>query len=99
MRGIRNPDGSIREAVPGELMGIIATNIALTAAFCYFSVQGARALDKYINQPVIGGIERADIHGDSGNEEFVRIDGKTFYSEIDGKSVESYLPERVNGGK
>ncbi|MCK4670832.1 MAG: hypothetical protein KAT43_06525 [Nanoarchaeota archaeon] len=71
----------------------IATFVLLGAAFVAmgFGVyHGIRALQKYANAPVV---ERANIRGGAETELFIDRDGKKFYAEYDGKSIEDYLPE------
>ena len=48
------------------------------------------ALDKYINEPVI---ERKDVRGSPKPELFIERNGKIFYSEFDGESIEKLFKE------
>ena len=56
----------------------------------YGTYLGLSALNKYVNEPTI---ERANVIMDDKPELFIEKDGKRFYAEIDGKSIDEYLSQ------
>ncbi|MBT3323858.1 hypothetical protein HN681_00580 [archaeon] len=73
----------------GELLGgtIILGSLAIGG---YGTYLGLSALNKYVNEPTI---ERANVIMDDKPELFIEKDGKRFYAEIDGKSIDEYLSQ------
>ncbi len=73
---------------PIELITTVATlgMVSLVGVGFY---KGFKAVNRYINTPEIS-VERAHVIGDERAEQFIEFKGRRFYSEIDGRSVESY---------
>ena len=80
-RGSMDPKTVVIGAVVAVGMGYAA----LFGAKIYLGVIGAKSAQKYISQPVI---ETRDVKGESKPDLFIDRDGKRFYAEIDGKSID-----------
>jgi len=77
-----------------ELIAVVAT-VGVVAGTVVLVSAGAKALKKY-NESTSIKVERANVIGDSKAEQFIEYKGKRFYSEIDGRPVEQYLPTYTN---
>lgn len=69
-------------------LAVTITMIGTTALVGTGIYYGFRALNKYVNEPVV---ERVNVIKGSEAELFIERDGKKFYAEIDGKPVTEYL--------
>ncbi|MEN9626021.1 MAG: hypothetical protein RL557_349 [archaeon] len=65
---------------------IIASAVAIANIYAVYKINSA--LNKYIDEPII---ERANVRGNEKPELFIDQEGKRFYAEIDGKSIEDLL--------
>ena len=74
--------------VLGCLLTLCGVGIIPGVTIVYSIYQVHSALDKFLDQPVI---ERVNIRGDQKPELFIDYQGKRFYAEVDGRSIEEYL--------
>jgi hypothetical protein len=74
-------------------IGIAVGSLALACGLVYVGYKGVQALDRYANSPAIR-VERSNVIEGEKAEEFIELNNKKFYSEIDGKSVEDYLKDK-----
>lgn len=80
--GNRNGSTTIGEVL---LMGFVTGGVL---GISYLGYLGVQSMNKYLNEPVV---ERTNVGWDEEAELFIEKDGKRFYAEIDGKTVESYV--------
>ena len=75
-----------------EVVNSIAclSSVIAAVAIVYVLYSGVQAMNKYIHEPEI---QSRNVRGGPEAEQFIERDGKRFYAEIDGKSIETSLKE------
>jgi len=77
-------------AVEKIMGGYIVLVLATFGGIAYGAVRGVQALNKYLNRPEV---VRSNVIGGPKEETYMDRDGKRFFAEVDGKSIESILSD------
>lgn len=73
----------------GMVAGALAS-VVFAGTIVYF---GGKALIKYGNEPSLQ-VERVNVLGDTRAEEFIELNGKKYFAEVDGIPVTEYIRKK-----